>query len=76
MLAPRRNPRCGRGARSRCNEATKERPLPSKWPGNEWGWLLQICYDGNGKIIDSQTICINEKLMYDGKNDPRALSHK
>jgi hypothetical protein len=43
---------------------------PSQWPEDEYGWLLQLCYDANGNIIDSQTVCINEKLMYDDKNDP------
>jgi len=43
---------------------------PTHWPGGEYGWLLQLCYDGNGSIIDLQTICINEKLMYDAQNDP------
>lgn len=46
-------------------------PSPS-WPGDIFGWLLQLCYDKDGNIIPSQTICINEKLMYDdyGKNPP------
>jgi hypothetical protein len=43
---------------------------PSQWPGSEYGWLLQICYDGSGDIVDSQTLCLNEKLMYDDQNDP------
>jgi hypothetical protein len=45
---------------------------PSKWPGEEYGWLLQICYDSNGNIINSQTLCINQKLMYDDQSDPPA----
>ncbi len=47
---------------------------PSHWPGDEYGWLLQLCYDGNGNIDDSQTMCINEKLMYDDQNDPPGVS--
>lgn len=43
---------------------------PTKWPGTEYGWVLQLCYDGNGNLIISQTLCINEKLMYDDQNDP------
>ncbi len=44
---------------------------PSTWPGHVYGWLLQICYDGNGNINTSQTLCINQKLMYDDHhNDP------
>lgn len=41
---------------------------PPKWPNNNktvFGWVLQVCYDGNGNIIPSQTLCLNEQLMYD-----------
>lgn len=57
-------------------------PLPpsSNFPTGKWnptvfGWVLQLCWDANGDIIPSQTICINEKLMYDdhGKNPPAVL---
>ena len=43
-----------------------------KWPGGVYGWVLQICYDGDGKVIPSQTFCMSEKLMYDdyGQNPP------
>lgn len=46
-------------------------PTPP-WPGKVYGWLLQLCYDDNGNILPSQTICINQQLMYDdyGKNPP------
>ncbi len=47
---------------------------PSHWPGSEYGWLLQLCYDGNGNLIESQTLCLNEKLMYDDQNDPPGSS--
>lgn len=42
------------------------------WPEDVYGWLLQICYGGDGSIIPGQTFCINEQLMYDdfGKNPP------
>jgi phosphohistidine phosphatase SixA len=42
------------------------------WPGEVFGWLLQVCYDADGNLIPSQTICINQQLMYDdyGKNPP------
>jgi hypothetical protein len=43
---------------------------PTKWPGSEYGWLLQISYDGNGDLVVAETLCINEKLMYDDQNDP------
>lgn len=46
-------------------------PAPP-WPSDVFGWLLQLCYDDKGAIIPSQTICINEELMFDdyGKNPP------
>lgn len=46
-------------------------PAPP-WPGEVFGWLLQLRYDDNGDVLGSQTICINEQLMYDdyGKNPP------
>ncbi len=52
------------------NKLPAEANWPSEWPREEFGWLLQICYDGKGNLIDSQTICISEKLMYDDRNDP------
>lgn len=55
-------------------------PPTSKWPSDQWptdvfGWVLQICYDGNGNIIPAQTLCKNQQLMYDdnGKNPPLPL---
>jgi phosphohistidine phosphatase SixA len=52
-------------------------PPASNWPSPPWpsdvfGWLLQLCYDDNGNIIPTQTLCINEQLMFDdcGKNPP------
>jgi phosphohistidine phosphatase SixA len=42
------------------------------WPGEVFGWLLQVCYDADGNLNPSQTLCINQQLMYDdyGKNPP------
>ena len=42
------------------------------WPGEVFGWLPQVCYDADGNVIPSQTLCINQQLMYDdyGKNPP------
>ena len=51
----------------------KESQWPSPpWPNEVFGWLLQVCYDESGTIIPSQTLCINEQLMYNdyGKNPP------
>lgn len=49
-----------------------------KWPGQVFGWVLQLCYDGNGNIVPSQTVCINQKLMYDdhGQNPPLPLAKR
>lgn len=38
---------------------------PVKWPGDVFGWLLQVSYDANGNLIPKQTFCINQRLMYD-----------
>jgi hypothetical protein len=55
------------------NKLPPESHWPSPpWPGEVFGWLLQACYDAEGNPIASQTICINQQLMYDdyGKNPP------
>jgi hypothetical protein len=36
-----------------------------KWPGAVFGWVLQLCYDSSGNIAPSQTICLNQRLMFD-----------
>lgn len=45
---------------------------PAKWPGQVFGWYLQLCYDQHGNVIPNQTCCVNECLMYDdnGQNPP------
>lgn len=45
---------------------------PTKWPSEVYGWVLQLCYDGSGNIIPSQTICLSQQLMFDdyGQNPP------
>lgn len=45
---------------------------PHKWHGEVFGWLLQLSFDANGKIIPASTFCINQKLMFDdhGVNPP------
>lgn len=35
------------------------------WPDDVYGWVLQLCYGGDGQLIPAQTICLNQKLMYD-----------
>ncbi len=53
-------------------DASKAGTWPTQWPGDVFGWLLQINFDGNGAINYQQTFCINEKLMHDdhGQNPP------
>ena len=55
-------------------DASQAGTWPTKWPGDVFGWLLQINFDGNANINYKQTFCINEKLMHDdhGKNPPTA----
>jgi hypothetical protein len=45
---------------------------PTEWPGDVYGWVLQLCYDSSGKINPSQTICLNQRLMFDdhGQDPP------
>jgi hypothetical protein len=45
--------------------------LPSKWPGNVFGWVLQLGFDGHGKL---SVAVVDQKLMYDdhGKKPPVA----
>jgi len=38
---------------------------PAKWPGDVFGWVLQLCYDAEGTLIPAQTACLSEQLMYD-----------
>lgn len=44
--------------------------LPSKWPGDVYGWLLQLTWDSAGTLAVAPAI--NEQLMYDdyGKTPP------
>ena len=51
-------------------------PTPP-WPKEVYGWVLQLCYDDGGDIIPSQTICINQQLMYDdyGNNPPAVAQY-
>lgn len=55
-------------------------PKSSNFPAPPWnpkvfGWVLQLCYDANGAIIPAQTICLNQKLMFDdhGQNPPAVM---
>jgi hypothetical protein len=36
--------------------------LPPKWPGDVFGWLLQLSFDGKGELSVS---VVDQKLMYD-----------
>ncbi len=48
---------------------------PAVWPGQVFGWVLQICYDEHGRINPSQTLCINQRLMHGdhGQNPPALI---
>lgn len=37
-----------------------------KWPGDVFGWLIQLRYDQNGQLINAR--CINENLLPDDSN--------
>ena len=46
-----------------------ELPSSANWPDEPWpscvfGWVLQLRFDGDGKLITSQTACLNQRLMY------------
>lgn len=38
---------------------------PTKWPGDVFGWVLQLVYGADGKLVPAQTVCLSEQLMYD-----------
>lgn len=38
---------------------------PAKWPGDVFGWVLQLCYGADGSLIPAQTLCLSQQLMYD-----------
>lgn len=38
---------------------------PTKWPDEVFGWVLQLCYDADGRLIPAQTLCLSQRLMYD-----------
>lgn len=40
----------------------------AKWPENVYGWLIQLRYDENGRLIEAKRI--EEKLMPDDSNTP------
>jgi len=43
---------------------------PAKWPGDAFGWLLQMYYKADGTLHQKSTQAINEKLMPDDTVDP------
>jgi hypothetical protein len=45
-------------------------PAQGTWPGDVFGWLMQMCYDANGAADGDWARCINEHLMPDDKTDP------
>jgi hypothetical protein len=45
---------------------------PKKWPGEVFGWTMQIRLDANRKPIIDWTKCRNQRMMFDDKADPPA----
>ena len=45
-------------------------PQHAKWPPEVFGWLMQICFDSDGKPDINWTRCLDEKLMPDDTQDP------
>ncbi|HEY6347233.1 MAG TPA: histidine phosphatase family protein [Bryobacteraceae bacterium] len=43
---------------------------PNKWPGEVFGWLLKVYYEGDGTLENQQSQAINEHLMPDDTIDP------
>jgi hypothetical protein len=43
---------------------------PANWPGEVFGWLLQVYYDDHGALQDEHSQAINEHLMPDDTMDP------
>lgn len=43
---------------------------PRKWPGEVFGWVLQIVYDGDGNARPEWVRAINQQLMFDDTIDP------
>jgi phosphohistidine phosphatase SixA len=41
--------------------------LPPKWPGDVFGWLLQLSFDAKGKLSVS---VVDQQLMYDDYGKP------
>ncbi len=47
--------------------ANSNQVLPNgRWPGDVFGWLIQLRYDENGQLSDVK--CINEHLLSDDSN--------
>lgn len=38
---------------------------PKKWPGNVFGWCLQLVFDASGNLVTKSTKCFSQQLMYD-----------
>ena len=43
---------------------------PKEWPEEVFGWVLQISYDESGNVNPNETLCFNEKLMFDDQLSP------
>jgi hypothetical protein len=53
--------------------AEPKKLLPNaKWPDDEFGWLIQLHYDENGRLFESKRI--NENLPPDDPGKPAAAN--
>jgi hypothetical protein len=43
---------------------------PSKWHGDVFGWVLRLVFDNDGKIVQSQTVCESQMMMFDDNGQP------
>jgi hypothetical protein len=47
------------------NNLPAEANWPAKWPESIFGWVLQLVYDANEKIVINQTLGFSQMLIYD-----------
>ncbi|HEU0301176.1 MAG TPA: histidine phosphatase family protein [Longimicrobium sp.] len=43
--------------------ATSGTSWPAEWPGDVYGWVLQLCYGADGTL--ATPVCLSQQLMYD-----------
>ncbi len=57
---------------AKASKLPKSADWPAKWPGEVFGWVLQLCYDAEGGLRHKHTFCLPQQLMYGdcGQNPP------